>query len=329
MVTFILGAGFNVDAAAEFELPESVRYPLVSDIRQLCFKPSNVPEKESVEDLFADAIDKEDYEPVRKLADYLRRADSEIAKSLAKSPESDQKPDAGNAYQKFFRAFPDGNFLTFNYDSLPETLLFRMGYWRPEDGYGVDVAVNIAPHLTEFSTGISRAKVLHLHGCLCIRTEEFALRREPGGAMSKLTEREKPLYQFDPASIVNNFSPFDGSPGFDLVEERIIAPVPDKAEGLNEKFIRAVYKSAGSTLEASKTVVAIGYSFNAHDRASYQPLLDSIRRPPGRQLVLVDPEAKQVVERLRTEFPGLVVDPVELKFKQSVKGLIQSYSEIR
>ncbi len=37
-----------------------------------------------------------------------------------------------NSYQRFFEYFDEANFLTFNYDSLPEIFLSRKDRWFPE-----------------------------------------------------------------------------------------------------------------------------------------------------------------------------------------------------
>jgi len=81
------------------------------------------------EDLFSTALERSDYEPLAKLAYHLRYADYYIANELATDK-------ALNCYRKFFETFESSQFLTFNYDSLPETFLQRLGRWYPPDGYG-------------------------------------------------------------------------------------------------------------------------------------------------------------------------------------------------
>src|SRR5579871_1366751 len=139
MPTFILGAGFNVDATAEAGpiVGESVYgehyridcgYPLVAETMRLCFGLDELPTGGSIESLFADALARGDYGPLEKLADRLREADYRIATLIASGA-------ASNCYRRFFDAFAGSNFLTFNYDSLPETFLYRLGRWYPHDGY--------------------------------------------------------------------------------------------------------------------------------------------------------------------------------------------------
>jgi len=102
-------------------------YPLVGDTLRLCFDRDGTPAGKSIEDLFSDAAEHGDYDPLRKLATRLRYADYRIAQALSSGNRL-------NCYRKFFDAFPHSNFLTFNYDSLPETFMFRLGRWYPQDG---------------------------------------------------------------------------------------------------------------------------------------------------------------------------------------------------
>src|ERR1035441_2288997 len=312
MPTFILGAGFNADAAEEAGRQQhDSGYPLVGDTLRLCFDLPEIPEGKSIEDLFSDALERRYYDPIRKLADRLRSADYYVARALAIAERA-------NCYQRFFRAFPDSRFLTFNYDSPPETFLFCQGRWYPRDGYGVRVTAHLPPGSEEFADKISSALVLHLHGSLCIRTSEYEGRRKTGETIAWLTERDEPRYAFDPSSISANFTPFDRDVGADDVEDRIIAPVPDKSKGLKQVFIRDTYTKALAMVQDSDIVVVIGYSFNAHDRGSYQTLLDALRASKGRRLLVVSPDADTVVKAIRPGFPDLAIDPLKATFKQWV-----------
>ena len=261
MPTFILGAGFNADAVGEAGCQQyDSGYPLVGDTLRLCFDLPGVPEGKSIEDLFADALERRDYAPISRLADRLRSADYYVASVLATAERV-------NCYRQFFRTFPDSRFLTFNYDSLPETLLFRLGRWYPPDGFGVRVTAHLPPGAEEFAAKTSSALVLHLHGSLCIRTSEYEARRKPGEAIAWLTERDEPMYAFDPSSISANFTPFDRDVGADDVEDRIIAPVPDKSQGLKQVFIRDTYTKAVAIVRDSDPVVnVIILEFNSHQR---------------------------------------------------------------
>jgi hypothetical protein len=143
MPTFILGAGFNVDATAEAgpifgealymgRYQIECGYRLVGDTLRLCFGLDVPPAGKSIEDLFADILARGNYGPLVKLADRLREADFSIASRLASGERL-------NCYRHFFDVFARSHFLTFNYDSLPETFLFRLGRWYPRDGFGLRI----------------------------------------------------------------------------------------------------------------------------------------------------------------------------------------------
>src|ERR1017187_7597556 len=52
--------------------------------------------------------------------------------------------------------------------------------------------------------------------------------------MGMLTKRDAPRYTFAPSSIGGNFPGLDGSAGSDDVEDRVIAPIPNKARAMKE-----------------------------------------------------------------------------------------------
>jgi hypothetical protein len=318
---FLLGAGFNLDAKDERGAISvdtlygprqiDVGYPLVADTARLCFDLTAFPPGKSIEDLFSDAAEQNDYSPLSKLAHCLRQADYYIALPLASREKS-------NCYREFFDRFAASSFLTFNYDSFPETFLFRLRLWYPHDGYGVRVAVDLPPGRDEFAGKKSSSLVLHLHGTLCVRTSEHEIHREPGRALAMLVERERPVYAFDPNSISSNFAPFHRVVGDDDVSERIIAPVPDKADGLKRVFVREIRDMALPLLRASGNAVAVGYSFNDHDRRSYEPLLRALGESHNRRLLIVSPDALPVAGRLRLRFPELCIEAIKATFKHWV-----------
>lgn len=277
----------------------------------LCFDLPRIPAGKSLEDLFSDALERRDFGPIRKLADRLWSADFYVAHALARSEKA-------NCYQRFFRAFQGGNFLTFNYDSLPETFLFHLGVWFPCDGYGLKVTAHVPPGSEEFADKTSSSLVLHLHGSLCIRTSEYEARRKPGETIAWLTKRDEPRYAFDPWSISANFTPFHRDVGAVDTEDRIIAPVPDKSQGLQQAFIAATYAKAVDVVRDSEIVVTIGYSFNAHDQGSYRVLLDALRLSKGRRLLVVSPDADTLVKGIRLRFPDLAIESQKATFKQWV-----------
>lgn len=118
-------------------------------------------------------------------------ADYYLATRLANSTGS-------NCYREFFEMFDGSHFLTFNYDSLPETLLFRMDRWYPHDGYGVSVQAELPPWEEKYAARKSTSLVLHLHGSLCVKPSEFEKRRKDRNAMRWLVPRTQTAFLFDP-----------------------------------------------------------------------------------------------------------------------------------
>lgn len=322
---FLIGAGFNVDAATEAgPIYGDCSYPLILDTARLCFDLSAVPTGRSLEDLFSEALARGDYSPVEKLADSLMKADYYLAHRLALS-------DKPNCYRTFFEMAVGSHFLTFNYDSLPETFLIRMGCWFPKDGYGMSVDVGMPLNSEKSISQESTSLVLHLHGSLCLYTTEFEVHRNPGDPMA-LLRPSVPRYTFDPDAISTNFAPYGRiTPrlGHKPVERRVIAPVRNKAQGLREAFVRQTYDKALDLVRSSGNLVAIGYSFNTHDHASYRPILKALSETAQHNLLVVSPQARQVAERLRAEYPNLFVEAIEDTLRNWAAGSFRGLTNIR
>jgi len=320
---FLLGAGFDIDATREarpicgssicvgrYEIDCS--YPLIADVLKLCFGLNALPAGKSVEDLFADAEEAGNYQPMKLLVDRLMEADYRIAQRLATS-------ESPNSYREFFRRFSDAQILTFNYDSLPEIFLSQEGRWCPEDGYGAPVLTELAFGMTPAPHARSSSCVIHLHGSACVFTIESEILGDPAAGVAELVLREEPRYAFDPDSISHCFPRWRrvmSRTGHVSIEERVIAPVPDKGKGLKKPFIRQSYASALELIRQIGSVTVIGYSFNPHDRASCAPLLDALKQTADRTLVLVSPQARELGTRVSTDYPELRVHPVEKTFGQ-------------
>jgi hypothetical protein len=99
------------------------------------------------------------------------------------------------------------------------------------------------------------------------------------------------------------------------IEERVIAPIPDKAQKLNQPFVSETYGKACSLVRESGTLAVIGYSFNSYDRLSYQPVLQALDESPGRKLIVISPDASEPAVRIRKEYPRLHVEPIERTLK--------------
>ncbi|HAX41342.1 MAG TPA: SIR2 family protein [Bryobacteraceae bacterium] len=317
MPAFILGAGFNIDANAETGAGPGVSkkhcgYPLVQETLDLCFGLTELPPGKSVEDLFAEELARLNYRPVEALVDRLFSADDQIARPLS-------DPGVASCYSKFFESefFATSHFLTFNYDSLVETFLFRRETWYPHDGFGLPVKVTYDWNAPDQNDEDSRQQVLHLHGSIYVRTFNYQTCFDPGLEMDVLTRRSVPLYLFDPLYNAANFRGYSGEPGQDHPKNQIIAPVPDKVQGLADSFVRQSYKRAQSLLRESRLAVAIGYSFNFHDRSSYKPLLTAFGESPGKELLVVAPDADRIAESLQHEAPqSIAVTPYLATFRE-------------
>jgi hypothetical protein len=306
----LIGAGFNVDAAREVGLIDC-GYPLVANVACLCFGLDQAPTNRSIEELFSEAAETGNHDPLRRLSERLMEADCRLAYSLSSS-------DAANCYRDFFQAFDGANFITFNYDSLPEILLHHRQRWYPHDGYGVPVRVEYQG-INELACSNSTSLVLHLHGSFCLWATEFETQEESGERLTWIIPLDRPRYKFDPLSISVCFRaykrPFP-SLGFVPIEERIIAPVRDKTEGLKKAFVEEIYSKALSLVRASGTLIAVGYSFSPYDRASYHPLLEQLSKSQERKLFIVSPDSTQVAEMIAAEYPRLQVRPIAKTFKR-------------
>lgn len=255
---FLLGAGFNADAKAESGAIDGIAYPLAGDLAHLCFGLCSLPLEQSIEDLFNDAQEHNDPEPIRRLSDCLMKADYDLLEHLLSYFGAKR-----NCYYRFFERFVGSQYLTFNYDSLPELFLLHQSQWYPHDGYGVPVDCEIYPTDAPMKDRPSTSLVLHLHGSLCLYASPFKFEEAPGEKLTLLKEREQPQFRFDPDKIGRLFHPFQGvcpNHDWDLPESRVIAPVPDKTEGLKGEFITEVYERAEELLRSSTLpLVAIGY----------------------------------------------------------------------
>ena len=315
MTLFLFGAGFNADAGRfKTRSGSECWYPLVSDVTRLCFglEPDAIPTGKSVEDLFEEAERNHEPTPMKRLAEKLMEADYYLASALAGANGS-------NCYRRFFEAFAGLHFLTFNYDSLPEICLFQKRQWFPDDGYGVPVETELGTEGILPPDRKSESMVLHLHGSFCLRTSEFEIQGEPRGGLGWLVPLKAPKFKFDPDSLSHVFMPYRRvlpDLGYRATDDRVIAPVPNKSPQLGQAFVQAIYERACGLVRESGALVSIGYSFNVHDRASYGPILQALEKSQGRKLVVVSPGAQELADRVRGEYRGLSIVPVDRTFKQ-------------
>src|SRR5439155_14510002 len=161
--------------------------------------------------------------------------------------------------------------------------------------------------------------VLHLHGSFCVYTSEFDVTRSLGDSIGWLDRLGQPRYGFDPDSISGCFQPYRrdmSNTGYVRIEERVIAPIPDKTQELKQVFIRETYATACSLVRESGTLVAIGYSFNRHDAASYGRVLQSLAESSERKLIVVSPDANESAARISHEYPRLRIAPIQKTLKR-------------
>jgi hypothetical protein len=312
--TFLIGAGFNIDAGThKFSNGNVCRYPLVNDVARLCFNltTSDIPKGRSIEDLFADAQDTHNSGPMNCLAESLMDADHYLAGALCQSINS-------TYYSDFFDRFAASHFLTFNYDSLIEIMLFNKKRWFPEDGYGVPVQTELTSEDSLPSDRKSESKVLHLHGSLCLNFTEFDTQENSVDDTVWLDQSAPTRFMFDPGCLANDFAPYERArPGLQYLptDSRVIAPVPNKGPLLVQKFIQVIYEGARTLISQSETLVSIGYSFNYHDKASYEPILRVLAESRNGRLIVVSPDAREVSLKLEQYYPGLRIYAISKTFK--------------
>lgn len=328
---FLLGAGFNRDAkrhagtiighsiyCGEYEI--ECGYPLVADLARICFGRDSLNETETIEELFAAASQEKNFEPLRRLYDTLMEADYRIVPRLLPG-----RPKLSNPYATFFDQFQGCHFLTFNYDSLPELFLLHHKVWYPQDGYGVPVGVAFDLSADkQVALRQSSSYVLHLHGSLCLYPCSFDLTDRLGSSIQWLVPKETTEYIFDPHSITSLFYPYTRMPpqptGYEYVEHRVIAPVPDKAEGLQQEFVRAVHSRARNILESCQRVIVIGYRFNMLDKNSYDHLLSALSRARQPEAVLISPDADTLQDQLSGLYTKIHWIPVARTFEEWVNA---------
>ena len=319
---FLVGAGFGADARAPADSIRDIGeheidcgYPLLGDLPRICFPDSSpAVSPDQVENRLADALGSRDWAPIKRLYDALMKADYYLATRLL-GPKHD------NPYRRMIvDDFPESSYLSFNYDSFLEFGLFRAGRWSPHDGYGVPVDVSPGFTAEPYDVRDSGNLVLHLHGSLLVYTDRHTFGPPGKGGIRLMEQYDRPKFMFDPDSLGTLFSPYkrvEGRWGYNPdLTERVIAPVPEKAEGLRAEFVIGVRSRALELLRSHPIVVSIGYSFSTSDGSSYRKLLETLSVHESPRVVLVVPEAAELARRLAEEFPRIVWDPQGMTFAE-------------
>jgi hypothetical protein len=152
-----------------------------------------------------------------------------------------------------------------------------------------------------------------------VYTANFEILGNPFDGLAELVRRGQPLYGFDADSITPFFPGYrrmKSNTGYASIEARVIAPVPDKSEGLKRDFIRDTYLKAVSLVREAGTLVTLGYSFNVHDRGSYDRILQALAQSRDRTLFIVSPEATTLAPRIAAGYPRLKVRTIQKTFRK-------------
>jgi hypothetical protein len=62
-------------------------------------------------------------------------------------------------------------------------------------------------------------------------------------------------------------------------------------------------------------LIAVEYSFNGHDKASYSPILEALSQSRDRRLVVVSPNATELADMIRAAHPSLKVQSIDRGFR--------------
>src|SRR5206468_396185 len=95
----------------------------------------------------------------------------------------------------------------------------------------------------------------------------------------------------------------------------VIAPIPDKSQGLKHAFIQKSFAAALSFVRRAGVLIALGYSFHPYDCASYNLILKTLVQTKERTLFIVSPQAEELAKQILAEYTGLKVHPIEKTFK--------------
>jgi hypothetical protein len=227
-----------------------------------------------------------------------------------------------SSYGRFLERFREADFITFNYDSFIEAALLRLGRWIPTDGFGLPV---FAARINPLADGAeipsaSESLVLHIHGSLCVYESHFSFSGPDKSGVRWLKQKPETEFLFDPDSLGLLFVPWQRviQPllGADRLEDRVIAPVPEKTEGLKREFVMKVRERASTVVSTADVVIAVGYSFNPVDEESFGFLLRAIAAKQDPTLIVVSPSAEATIERLAKTYGDVTFKSVPSTFRQ-------------
>jgi len=170
----------------------------------------------------------------------------------------------------------------------------------------------------------SQCQVLHLHGTYLVYSYQHTFSAPDRHGVQWMQRFDEARFAFDPHSLGTLFYPCERSvAGLAYRHElpvRVVAPIPSKAEGLKEEFVRKVTSKAKALLEASPHVVSIGYAFAANDQDSHAGLLEAINSKHKSRVLVVSPEASTIVARLRPRYSRIEWTSQDRGFAEWVEG---------
>ncbi len=336
---FLLGAGFNLDANAlipssdvsdprrvvglthenpqPWELePLPLRYPIVSELVHSCFGP-DADLSQGTEKLFTEAYSRSDWVVLRRLTTIIQGADHYIATTIAK--------DDCSVYSRFFNRFKNSIFFSYNYDCLAELCLQAQGSWNPQSGFGVHAEVwkhgfPMGPEPMEYLG--SSTEIFHVHGSLYLYPVLSDLSPPDRDGMQWLTMRSNPKFLFDPDSLGSSFPSYERpipDHGYLLPEARFIPPIADKADSIEQDYYKILFDRAMKRVHDANRLVAIGYSFAASDRSSFDSFLRDLFSRSG-TLLVVSPSAQEITNRLQRDYHRYKpnIDSLSMTFAQWV-----------
>lgn len=317
---FLLGAGFNLDANSllpssdvsepgrvvglthecpkPWELePLPLRYPTVTELVRSCFGP-DVDLAQGTEKLFTEAYSRSDWVVLCRLTEMLQGADHYIGTVLSGQD---------SVYARFFSAFPDATFISYNYDCLVELFLQAQGIWNPQSGFGVKAEAyrpNFPDGLEPLGDLGPSIEVIHVHGSLYLYPVNSDLGPPDRDGTRWLSIRSQPRFIFDPDTLASSFPrysrPAPGH-GYAIPEERFVPPIADKAESIEQDYYKILFGRAAEQAHKSSRLIAIGYSFAVSDRLSFDPFLRDLFSRSG-SLLVVSPSAQDISMRLRHDY---------------------------
>ena len=209
-------------------------HPLVGDLARICFGPDSPRVGESIEDLFHDARERGDSEPVRKLADELFRADYFIAGAWFRQQGAIAIRRSSTGFRESASS-PSTTTRSRRHSSSAERAGTRtMGMaseWFMTSKAVTRTSSIETPRPSSF-TSMER----------CAYSSSFTLQRARAGSFPMHTP-SAPEFFFDRHSIASSFTPSarTSTPAYRANDHgrRVVAPAVTTARDLRQPFIAA------------------------------------------------------------------------------------------